>query len=379
MTFASDQDSSSLKLSATSMRMLELRDEVFEEWVSQVRLLPEAQQIHQPILINTLPVFYDNIAQAVTSDYPRQTASDGTSLAAEHGGERARMTAYSHQALISEYQMFRWAIFNVLEREAVRLSHTEYLTINASIDAGIREAVNGFTLVHNALRERFAAALTHDMRTPLSIAVTALEVSLLTRDPSKAQAMTVKALDSLKRMDSMIAELLHSMAFAGGHTMQLHQTQFDALELAKEVQIDAVAIHGPRITVTGKSVVGWWGRSELKRAVENVISNAFKYGQPGSRVSVMVNEAYGRLLLSVHNEGRPIPVQEQECIFQMYRRAESTSENRSQGWGIGLPYVRTVAESHGGSVGVDSTLERGTTFLIDIPIDSRVTETNSGG
>lgn len=100
MTFASDQDSSSERLSATSRRMLALRDAVFAEWESEVRALPQACAIRRPILINTLPAFYDNIAQAITASYPRQTGSEGTSLTAEHGGERARMTDYSHRALI---------------------------------------------------------------------------------------------------------------------------------------------------------------------------------------------------------------------------------------------------------------------------------------
>ena len=303
MTFASDQDSSSERLSATSRRMLALRDEVFTAWEAEVRALPEAGPIRRPILINTLPAFYDNIAQAITASYPRQTGSDGASLAAEHGGERARMTDYSHQALIGEYQIFRWAIFNVLEKHRVHLEHAEYVTINASIDAGIREAVDGYTLVHAALRERFAAALTHDMRTPLGIAVSALEISLRTLDADRARAMTTKALENLQRMDVMISELLHSMAFAGGHSMQLAHTCFDVQELLTEVQADAMAIHGSRLRVEGRSVRGWWGRPELKRAIENMVGNAFKYGDPQGPVKVLVNEAYGRLLLSVHNEG----------------------------------------------------------------------------
>jgi signal transduction histidine kinase len=58
-------------------------------------------------------------------------------------------------------------------------------------------------------------------------------------------------------------------------------------------------------------------------------------------------------------------------IFQVFRRAQAAKEGKKQGWGIGLPFVRAVAESHGGSVAIDSTVERGTTFLIDIPVDSR--------
>nr|WP_258192562.1 ATP-binding protein [Nitrosospira sp. Nsp2] len=59
-------------------------------------------------------------------------------------------------------------------------------------------------------------------------------------------------------------------------------------------------------------------------------------------------------------------------IFQVFHRAEVAKSGNKEGWGIGLPYVCSVAESHGGSVGVDSGVNRGTTFIIDIPLeDSR--------
>lgn len=372
MTFASDQKQGTDGLSPTSTLMIKLRDEVLADWETQVReSLPQADTLRHPILMNTLPAFYDNIAQAVTPDYPRVIGTESTSLAAEHGGERARMTAYDHQSLVAEYQMFRWAIFSVLAREKVSLNHQEYLIVNASIDTGIREAVNAFTLVHTGLREKFAAALTHDMRGPLNVAVTALEVSVLTKDAVKSQAMIVKALENLRRMDSMISELLHSMVFAGGRHMQIELSNFDMFELVKEVQIDAMSIHGPRVLVTGKSVQGWWGRAELKRAIENIVANAFKYGISNTPVTIDVKDVHGRILVSVHNQGEPIPVSEQECVFQVYRRAEAAKGSSSNGWGIGLPFVRTVAESHGGSVGLESTPEHGTTFLIDLPVDCR--------
>lgn len=114
---------------------------------------------------------------------------------------------------------------------------------------------------------------------------------------------------------------------------------------------------------------GYWDRAALKRTLENLVSNAVKYGSPGTPVTIKVDEVYGRLLLSVHNEGAPIPPDEQECIFQMYRRAESAISGDKQGWGIGLPYVRAVAESHGGSIGLDTSQERCTTFVVDIPVD----------
>jgi signal transduction histidine kinase len=352
--------------------MLALRERVFETWSRRVReQVPQACALQQPILIDTLPVFYDNIAQSISPDYPRTSAIDGTTVAAEHGGERARITAYDHAALIEEYQLLRWAVLEVLHGDGVALDHAEIHAIHASIDAGIQQAVEAFSLVHSGFRERFAAALAHDLRNPLAATVTALELILLSDDPVRIRTAAAKALSNTQRMGGMIDELLDTMAFHGGRSIELAVEPVDIHEVAKEVLADAVATHGARFDLEGGPLQGWWDRAAMKRAAENLVTNAVKYGSADTPITIRTDEIYGRLVLTVHNEGDPIPPQEQECIFQMYRRAESARRDAKQGWGIGLPYVRAVAESHGGSIGLDSSAERGTTFVVDIPLDAR--------
>ncbi len=372
MTYASDQKYDDSGLSHTSQRMLALREQVFAEWERAVRAsVEEAAQLRHPVLIDTLPVFYDNIAESLTPGYGRQNGTDGTTVAAEHGGERARITSYDHVALIDEYQLLRRCILEALARDGVSLSHAEVLVVDSSIDAGIKEAVNAFTLVHRGLRERFTAALTHDLRGPLHATSMALEIILMTNDPARIRTVAAKALANVQRMGGMVSELLDSMAFHGGQKVQLELSQFDICELVREVQLDAVVQRNMPVHMTPHSVHGWWDRKALWRAIENMITNACKYGEAGTPITIKIDEVHERLLLTVHNHGEPIPQNEQESIFQMYRRAESARQGVKGGWGIGLPYVRAVAESHGGSVGVDSSRDRGTTFVIDIPVDCR--------
>jgi signal transduction histidine kinase len=73
----------------------------------------------------------------------------------------------------------------------------------------------------------------------------------------------------------------------------------------------------------------------------------------------------------VHNHGDSIPADQLEAVFQVFRRAKAAKEGDTQGWGIGLPFVRSVVERHGGSIDVDSSEERGTTFSINMPVDAR--------
>jgi signal transduction histidine kinase len=131
------------------------------------------------------------------------------------------------------------------------------------------------------------------------------------------------------------------------------------------------ATHGPRFQYSGKTVRGWWDREAIKRTIENIISNAIKYGAPDTPIRTEIDAQDERVILSVHNEGEPIPPEQIECIFQIFERAVAAKETNKKGWGIGLPYVRSVAESHAGSVGVDSSANRGTTFTINLPMDAR--------
>lgn len=372
MTLASDQNSDPEKLSATSRKMLELRNEVFSEWEKRIRAsIKQAGTLIHPILINTLPTFYDNIAESITPGYPRTSAVDTTTIATEHGGERARLTDYDPQAIIHEYQTLRWSILDVLARHGIQLQDDDLFILDISIERAIREAVTAFSLAFLALREQFMATLTHDLRNPLATATMSAELIARTTDSPEIKNLARRIIDNNDRMDRMIRDLLDTAVFQSSGRLQLDLSRFDILDLVNEVHQQSIATYGPRFQVTGTSVSGWWSRESMKRALENLIGNAIKYGSQDTPVSIKIDQIHERMLVSVHNEGNSIPLEEQEDIFQIFQRSKAAKESRNLGWGIGLPYVRRMAESHGGSVSLDSSAERGTTFLIDVPADAR--------
>ena len=367
-----NRESTQGELSPNAQRMLALRDDVLLEWVSRLRsTVKEAEQLPHPILINTFPALYDNLAQAISPGFPRATATESDTVATEHGGERARLTNYSAQGVISEYQLLRWTIFDVLKRNGVQLDNDEFFVINTSIDDSIREAANAFGLAQAALRERFVAALTHDLRNPLASASMAADLIRLSTGEPKVRELADRITDNLARMDGMINDLLDAVVFQSGERLRLHLEPFDMLALAQEVREQISALHSQRIHVAGVPVSGIWDRAATKRALENLVGNAVKYSTPGTPIHIHVATSHERVIVRVHNEGDPIPPELADFVFQVFRRAASAVDGDKQGWGIGLPYVRAVAESHGGSIGLDSAPERGTTFIMDMPVDAR--------
>jgi signal transduction histidine kinase len=152
----------------------------------------------------------------------------------------------------------------------------------------------------------------------------------------------------------------------GRMKLKLNLTSFDMMTLIEEICADLPLLK-QRVRIKGERIVGQWCRVSMKRVLENLLNNAQKYGDPLRPITVRAYRESDLMLVSVHNFGEPIPWAEMDRLFKPYQRIEDTS---IKGWGLGLPYVQSVAESHGGTVVIDSDAARGTTFTVSIPIDA---------
>lgn len=348
-----------------AQRLHSLRDQVFAAWLNAVRQrVQQAHRLPSAVLIDTLPVFYEQLCAAVTNV---QAGSDQSTLASEHGGERARLTRYDVEMVAHEFQLFRTVVFQTWEQAGIVLALAEALRVNALIDEAIRESITGFVMAEAAAREQFFSALAHDLRTPLSTATMAVDLINQSTDPAAIRELAALAARQHERIGAMVAELLDQAAWSAVQRGDLALQRMDLGALVHDIIGCSALATARQIDVDAPPLEGWWHRDALRRAIENLLSNAVKYSAPGSAITVRLASYGGRATLSVANVGPPIPPEQVEAIFQLFRRAALKGET---GWGIGLPYVRSVAEQHGGSVSVDSGAER-TTFTLDIPVDPR--------
>lgn len=354
-------------VSPSPQAMLALRDRVIGAWSTAARSsLNKAGRLPDPILLNTMPVFFDSLAGLLSRP---EDCAEVSAIAQEHGGERARLSGYDTTTLIDEFQLFRRILSTELHVAGIKLSHEQHLAIDAAIDGAIRESVTAFAMIQSALREQFIAAITHDIRTPLSNASMAAQlIESRAAENSALKRLAQKILENTARIDNMTRDLLDCIVFNSGEHLPLNIEQFNMAEVIVEIA-GHLADAGQAI-IKAQPVNGYWCRDSIKRAMENLLSNAVKYGDDGEPVEITVIQELARIRVSVHNHGAPIPPEQLESIFQIYRRAQAAKGHR-EGWGIGLPYARRVAESHGGSIIVSSSAEAGTTFTLDIPIDAR--------
>ena len=224
------------------------------------------------------------------------------------------------------------------------------------------------------LRERFVATLSHDLRTPLTAAK--MGTHLLLRRGGDPVALTKTAgriADNIDRADRMIRDLLDANRLTAGETLPAEFTPCDLTAIARETLEELAQVHGDRFVLSAPdSTEGHWSGSALRRILENLCHNAIKYGARDRAVTVALTRSRPEeVLLSVHNWGPPIPLEDQKSLFEPYRRMKSAQAGKEKGWGLGLTLVRGLAEAHHGTVQVESTEASGTTFTVILPSDSR--------
>ena len=353
-------------------RLLARKERILTQWVEALRReVRPAEKAWEPLLINTVPAYLRRMAEALSPDHPRVTASDGSSIPTEHGGERARLTAFQPEHVVHEFQLLRDTVLEVVGEDAPLTGH-EFYVIVQSIDIAIRESCGAFFDTFNGIREQFTLGLTHDLRSPLTAAKAGASLILRRAGDPNVPKWAARILDNVERIDRMIRDLLDASRIRAGEGLPLELSQLELVSLVQETIDHLETIHGDRFEIVGHAPIhGYWSGDGLRRAIENLVGNALKYGSEELPITITTREVHGRALISIHNHGSYIPVEEHDAIFQAFRRRAEEDRRGTRGWGVGLALVRGVTEAHGGSVVLDSLPERGTTFTIDIPCDAR--------
>lgn len=372
MTAPQDHDAELLRNGGPAAAIIRYKDFILDQFRTRVRAaLAAARRESGPMIIDTLPAFLTRIALALTRQSGLDFASEYSNIAMQHGNERAKLTDYALGDVIREYQILRAVIVETLRPENT-LTDDDWDIVHRSIDEAVAEAASAFVEVQQSHRELFTAALSHDFRGPLSNASNYLELLRRDADPGQRAHFAARALSNLKQISRMIGEVLDVTRANAGDGLAVQLEACEATKLAREVVDDMALAHGDRFTLDFEHEVhGHWDCQRIKQALHNLLENAVKYGREDRPIAVHIEESQGRILISVHNEGEPIPPELLPVLFQPYRRAPSAESSRKQGWGLGLVLVEAIAEAHGGSVGVESSAELGTTFIIDVLCDAR--------
>lgn len=171
---------------------------------------------------------------------------------------------------------------------------------------------------------------------------------------------------SLKRTLDLIEGLLDSVTVEAGQGIILDLAEGDIMVEVKSVYNEASEIYSNAIHLnyTEEEILGIFDGTMIRRVLENFLSNAIKYGDRNSPVTISIEDSAEFVSIKIHNYGNPITKKKQQEIFHFLNTTNGSKEYKS--WGMGLFLVKVIAEAHGGNFELASNEKEGTTFSITL-------------
>jgi signal transduction histidine kinase len=245
--------------------------------------------------------------------------------------------------------------------------------IEVTEQVAAREALKAMVVQlrdERVLRERFVAMLTHDLRTPLFAARMGGQLIARIADaPADVLRFAQRIVNSIQRADQMITDLLDAERIIGGDHPAPAREACVMNDLIAETLDELRIIYGDRFVVVAPTPVeGRWNRQDLRRVLDNLCGNAIKYGDPTRPVTITLGVIGEAAHVDVHNEGSPISADDLTTMFHPYQRSATAAASGHKGWGLGLTLAAGIVAAHGGTLRAESSIERGTTFQIVLPL-----------
>jgi signal transduction histidine kinase len=222
-----------------------------------------------------------------------------------------------------------------------------------------------------AAQRQFTADASHELRNPLAIIRTNVDVALADphADPDDLRHTIVVVKRASDRMARLVDDLL---ALARRQEPTLEHEQVDLGVAVTEASDDFVVPAAARNIVLDRAiapgVVVTGDRDALKRAVANLLENAVRLAPAGSRIRLATGSEGDRAWIAVADEGPGISPEDQAHVFDRFWRADKARSRADGGTGLGLAIVRQIAESHGGHIRLQSKVGVGSSFVIWLPV-----------
>ena len=275
---------------------------------------------------------------------------------------------------------------NLSTQLAVPNSKDEIAQLTSSFNEMLTRLDNAFST-----QKQFSANAAHELRTPLAVLQTNLEVFEKKQEPEMVEyrqlftmikeqtarlsqlvgtLLDMTNLKSVPRTDHVSLEELVDEVFcdldpvAEKAGISIHFDDNSSQDWHTDVHTpDASALNNNIRNITGSYVL-------LYRAVYNLVENAIKYNRPNGSVTVSVKEKNGEAMILVKDTGIGISPENQKKIFDPFFRVDKSRSRAMGGAGLGLALVDSIAREHGGSVKVLESNEKGSIIALMLPVSS---------
>lgn len=260
---------------------------------------------------------------------------------------------------------------NLSTQLAVPNSKDEIAQLTSSFNEMLARLDNAFST-----QKQFSANAAHELRTPLAVLQTNLEVFEKKQEPEMVEYQQLFTM--IKEQTARLSQLVGTLLDMTNLKSVPRTDQVTLEELVDEVFCDldpvaekaGISIHfddsssqDSHTDVTGSYVL-------LYRAVYNLVENAIKYNRPNGSVTVSVKEKNSQVMILVKDTGIGISPENQKKIFDPFFRVDKSRSRAMGGAGLGLALVDSIAKEHGGSVKVLESNEKGSIIALMLPVSS---------
>lgn len=276
-------------------------------------------------------------------------------------GSTLFLTAYIASAISAHQRSY--------ERETVQLS--------ADVRHKNDLLQSAYKRIRNAERAKsqYMRKVAHELKEPLAAIQMLLRAVLdgfAGEFPERSRDFMERAERRARELSLVTQDLLNlSRAREGRVAVEAAEVRLDELvEAIVATMQDAAARAGVTVTTEIAPAIEpiEGDPAGLQQLLGNLVSNAIRYTPRGGRVTIRLRETDGRLRVEVADTGIGIPADDLHRIFDEFYRAANARAHTGDGTGLGLAIVKAVAEQHGGSVSVETTVGGGTCFTVELPV-----------
>jgi PAS domain S-box-containing protein len=269
--------------------------------------------------------------------------------------------------------------FHNLEFELLTRSQTRK-HILLSVDHIELDGTAYALLIANDITERkrleneFISLVSHELRTPLTSMMGSLDLlssgqlGSLTEQGQHVLNIGIKNAERLIRLINDILDL--ERIRSGKITMNLRSCNLADLMTQATEEMHSMA-NGSNIQLITEplSLFLTVDPDRIVQTLTNLLSNAIKFSRPDSQVRMQAHSTISSLCISVRDQGRGIPAHQIQTIFERFQQVDASDARQKGGTGLGLAICRNIVEQHGGRIWVESIVNQGSTFYIELPLN----------
>ncbi|MBU6451048.1 MAG: PAS domain S-box protein [Cyanobacteria bacterium REEB67] len=223
------------------------------------------------------------------------------------------------------------------------------------------------------LRQEVVAMVSHDLRSPLTavdLSLSMLQAGSYGAIEDKAKMVLARSRESLGRLIAMINTLLDVEKLESGSIKLDYSTVSSKVLLDKAIDtvVALAESKGIGFTSTGSNTEIRCDAEKIISVIVNLLSNAIKFSPADSVISINVIQDLAFTKIDIKDQGRGVPAENKELIFERFKQSEKTDETQLKGSGLGLAICKAIVEAHNGDIGVTDNREGGSCFWFCLPI-----------